>query len=228
MAKIAFSLKVANSFILKMFFYKDGAMAATSGIASTGIVFYLDELLKNTDTKDLILPFIVHIFGFLIYFFFTTIDLLTGLWNAKYQNTIAKNPKKNYVRSDKLWRTLIKGAVISVFGFMVMMVALFAEIAGFNTAYYFALWALVTVWLLASSFEFHSIGENIGKRTGEIPAFFLFIEKLTTAAQIGMIFRTKRIFANGIEKEKDAPVEIPQDDGVEINPENNIENEKID
>lgn len=227
MAKIAFSLKVAKSFILKMFYYKNGAMATTSGVASTGIVYYLDELLKNTDAKDIILPFIVHVFGFLIYFFFTTIDLLTGLWNAKYQNSILKNPKKNYVRSDKLWRTLIKGTVISVFGFMVMMVALFAEIAGFNTAYYFALWALVTVWLLASSFEFHSIGENIGKRTGEVPEFFRFIEKLTTAAQIGMIFRTKRIFANGIEKEKDAPVENPDEPIEDINP-NNTENEKMD
>ena len=223
MAKIAFSLKVAKSFISKMFFYKNGAMASTSGIASGGLVFYLDELLRNTDTRDIILPFIVHVFGFLIYFFFTTIDLLTGLWNAKYQNTIAKNPKKNYVRSDKLWRTLIKGTVITVFGFMVMMVALFAEIAGFNTAYYVALWALVTIWLLGSSFEIHSIGENIGKRTGEIPEIFLFIEKITTAAQIGMIFRTKRIFANGLEKEKDAPVETPTED---INPQNINENEK--
>jgi len=94
MAKIAFSLKVAKSFILKMFYYKNGAMAATSGIASTGIVYYLDELLKNTETKNLVLPFIVHVFGFIIYFVFSLIDLLTGLWNAKHQNSISKNPKK--------------------------------------------------------------------------------------------------------------------------------------
>lgn len=227
MAKIAFSLKVAKSFILKMFYYKNGAMATTSGVASAGIVYYLDELLKNADAKDIILPFIVHVFGFLIYFFFTTIDLLTGLWNAKYQNSIAKNPKKNYVRSDKLWRTLIKGAVITVFAFMVMLICIFTEIIDGNYSYYFSLWALVTVWLMASSFEFHSIGENIGKRTGEVPPFFMFIEKITTAAQIGMIFRTKRIFANGIEKEKDAPVENPDEPIEDINP-NNTENEKMD
>lgn len=225
MSKVAFSYKIAKSFILKMFFYKNGAMASTSGIASGGLIFYLDDLLRDTEPKNLILPLLVHVFGCLIYFVFTMIDLLTGLWNARFQNSISSNPKKSYIRSDKLWRTLIKGCVISVFGFMIMLVSLVAEISGFELIYYFSLWALVSVWLLGSSFEIHSIGENIEKRTGEMPEFFRFIEKITTAAQIGMIFRTKRIFANGLEKEKDAPVEVPEDNN--INPQNNTENEKV-
>ena len=231
MAKIAFSLKMAISFLTKLFYYKNGALAATSGIASGGIVFYLNELLRNTETKNLVLPFIVHCFGFIIYFVFSLIDLLTGLWNAKHQNSISKNPKKNYIRSDKLWRTLIKGAVITVFAFMVMLICIFTEIIDGNYSYYFSLWALVTVWLMAASFEFHSIGENIGKRTGETPEFFLFIEKLTTAAQIGMIFRTKKIFSNGLDKEKEMPAEVEPDPTEEISDidtnQNINENEKV-
>lgn len=225
MPKLTFTAKMAFSFITKLFNYDGGSLAATSGLASTGILFYLNELLKGTETKNLVLPFVVHCTGFMIYFIFSLIDLLTGLWNAKYQNSIAKNPKPNYVRSDKLWRTLIKGTVITVFGFMVMSITIFAEIVGGHYVYYFFLWALVTVWLMASAFEFHSIGENVGKRTGETPEFFRFIEKLTTAAQIGMIFRTKRIFSNGLDKEETAPVEMPTEETNDIN-QNNTEDEK--
>ena len=87
-----------------------------------------------------------------------------------------------------------KGLGITMFAFMVMLVCMFTELIDGNYSYYFALWALVTVWLMASAFEFHSIGENIEKRTGEMPEFFRFIEKVTSAAQVGIIFRAKKTF----------------------------------
>lgn len=187
-------IKVGISFIGKLFEYKNGALFLVSGGVSSGVVYYLTELAKGTETKNLVLPILVFIFGFFVYFTFSLIDLLTGLWNAKYQNSILAKPRDSYIKSYKLYRTMWKGLGITMFAFMVMLVCMFTELIDGNYSYYFALWALVTVWLMASAFEFHSIGENIEKRTGEMPEFFRFIEKVTSAAQVGIIFRAKKTF----------------------------------
>lgn len=187
-------IKVGISFIGKLFAYKNGALFLVSGGVSSGVVYYLTELAKGTETKNLVLPILVFIFGFFVYFTFSLIDLLTGLWNAKYQNSILAKPRDSYIKSYKLYRTMWKGLGITMFAFMVMLVCMFTELIDGNYSYYFALWALVTVWLMASAFEFHSIGENIEKRTGEMPEFFRFIEKVTSAAQVGIIFRAKKTF----------------------------------
>lgn len=187
-------IKVGISFIGKLFAYKNGALFLVSGGVSSGVVYYLTELAKGTETKNLVLPILVFIFGFFVYFTFSLIDLLTGLWNANYQNSILAKPRDSYIKSYKLYRTMWKGLGITMFAFMIMLVCMFTELIDGNYSYYFALWALVTVWLMASAFEFHSIGENIEKRTGEMPEFFRFIEKVTSAAQVGIIFRAKKIF----------------------------------
>ena len=187
-------IKVGISFIGKLFAYKNGALFLVSGGVSSGVVYYLTELAKGTETKNLVLPILVFIFGFFVYFTFSLIDLLTGLWNAKYQNSILAKPRDSYIKSYKLYRTMWKGLGITMFAFMFMLVCMFTELIDGNYSYYFALWALVTVWLMASAFEFHSIGENIEKRTGEMPEFFRFIEKVTSAAQVGIIFRAKKTF----------------------------------
>ena len=187
-------IKVGISFIGKLFAYKNGALFLVSGGVSSGVVYYLTELAKGTETKNLVLPILVFIFGFFVYFTFSLIDLLTGLWNAKYQNSILAKPRDSYIKSYKLYRTMWKGLGITMFAFMIMLVCMFTELIDGNYSYYFALWALVTVWLMASAFEFHSIGENIEKRTGEMPEFFRFIEKVTSAVQVGIIFRAKKTF----------------------------------
>lgn len=217
-------VKVGFSFISKLFAYKNGALFLVSGGISSGIVYYLSELAKGTETKNLVLPILVFIFGFFIYFSFSLIDLLTGLWNAKYQNSILPKPRENYIRSHKLYRTLWKGLGITMFAFMVMLVTIFTELIDGDYSYYFALWASVTIWLMASAFEFHSIGENIQKRTGEMPEFFKFIEKITSAAQVGIIFRAKKTFAV-LETEK--PENIPQQlEQVEEITQNNLNDGK--
>ena len=107
-----------------------------------------------------------------------------------------------------------KGLGVTMFSFLAMLVCIFTEIIDGNYTYMVALWFLVTVLLMACAFEFHSIGENIEKRTGEKPAFFTLIERLTNVAQKGIILKAKKSF-DMLEQE-------PQED----EPQNNIENEK--
>jgi len=185
---------IAKSTLLKLLYYKNGALLLVNGSFSAALTFYLSELVQGVELKKLVLPIAVYVFGFLIFFLFSLIDLFTGLQNAKYQNSMLPVPEKNFIKSYKLWRTMWKGLGITVFAFMVMWVCLFAAIMGGEYSYYLTVWILVTVWLMASCFEFHSIGENIEKRTGGKPPFFSLIEKLLNVAQRGIILKAKNSF----------------------------------
>ena len=175
--------KTAFAFLGKIFGFKKGALALISAAASTSIVFYLDTILQGTETKRLILPIFVHIFGFIFFFLFVLLDLFTGLHTAKYLNTISARPQKNFIKSYKLYRTLWKVLGILLLNTMITTLCLFTEIIDGEYSYYFTLWSLVTVWLMASGFEFHSIGENIEKRTGNKPEIFGFMDKILDAIQ---------------------------------------------
>ena len=209
--------KVATGSILKLFAYKNGALFLVNGSFSAAIIYYLSELMKGTETKNLVLPITVWILGVFLYYTFSMIDLFTGLWNAKYQNSKLPVPRKNFVKSYKLYRTMWKGLGVTMFTFMAMLVCIFTEIIDGHIAYLAALWFLLTIILMACAFEFHSIGENIEKRTGEKPPFFVLVERLTSVAQKGIILKAKKSF-DMLEQE---PAEED-----EVNPKNN-DNEKI-
>lgn len=215
-------IKIAKATILKLLFYKNGSLLVVNGGFSAVIVFYINELLRGTETRNLVLPIFIYIVGFLIYHVFSMIDLITGLMNAKYQNSILPEPKKNYIQNYKLWFSIWKNLGITVFAFMVMIICIFTEIIkgsgdGFieQSMYTVSIWALVTTWLMASAFEFHSIGENIERRTGSKPRFFGLASILTNIAQNKIILKAKNSY-DMIEK---TPDEIQAE--VNINTEEN-------
>ena len=175
--------KTAFAFLGKVFGFKKGALALVSAATSTSIVYYLDTILHGTETKRLALPIFAHIFGFIFFFLFVLLDLFTGLYAAKYLNAISVRPQKNFIKSYKLYRTLWKVLGVMLLNTMITTLCLFTEIIDGEYSYYFTLWALVTVWLMASGFEFHSIGENIEKRTGSKPEIFGFMDKILDAIQ---------------------------------------------
>ena len=171
-----------------------------SAATSTSIVYYLDAILQGTETKRLALPIFVHIFGFIFFFLFVFFDLFTGLHAAKYLNTISAHPQKNFIKSYKLYRTLWKVLGVLLLNTMITTLCLFTEIIGGEYSYYFTLWALVTVWLMASGFEFHSIGENIEKRMGNKPEIFGFFDAILTVVQKKAIGKVEQVF-DVLEKE---------------------------
>ena len=176
-------IKVAGSFIGKLFLFKKGSLVLVSSALSAGTLFYINEMLKGTEVRHLVIPIFTHIVGFCFFFLFVLLDLATGLWNAKYQNEISAKPQKNYIKSHKLYRTFWKSLGVLLFTSLIMFLCLFTEIIDSDYMYAFTLWALVTVWLMASGFEFHSIGENIEKRTGDKPEIFGFMDKILDAIQ---------------------------------------------
>lgn len=192
--------KTAFAFLGKIFGFKKGALSLISAATSTSIVYYLDTILQGTETKRLVLPIFVHIFGFIFFFLFVLLDLFTGLQKAKYLNTISARPQKNFVKSYKLYRTLWKVLGVLLLNTMITTLCLFTEIIDGGYSYYFTLWSLVTVWLMASGFEFHSIGENILKRTGNKPEIFGFFDAILTVVQKKAIGKVEQVF-DVLEKE---------------------------
>lgn len=194
-------IKIAKTAILKIIAYKNGSLVLVNGGFSAAIVFYINELLVGTETRNLVLPIFIYIVGFFMYHMFSIIDLITGLMNAKYQNSILPEPKKSYIQNYKLWFSIWKNLGITVFAFMVMCICILTEIIkgggdGFieTSMYTVSIWALVTTWLMASAFEFHSIGENIEKRTGSKPRFFKLASVLTNIAQNKIILKAKNSY----------------------------------
>lgn len=175
--------KTAFAFLGKIITYKKGSLLLFSAVMSSGITYYLGELLKGTEVRRLVIPIIAHLFGFSFFFLFVLVDLGTGLWAAKYKNEKSANPQKKYIKSYKLYRTFWKSLGVLLFTSLIMSLCLFTEIIDSDYMYAFTLWALVTVWLMASGFEFHSIGENLEKRTGSKPEIFGFMDKILDVIQ---------------------------------------------
>lgn len=193
-------IKVASSFIGKLFLFKKGSLVLVSSALSAGTVFYINEMMKGTEVRHLVIPIFTHIVGFCFFFSFVLVDLATGLWNAKYQNEISVKPQKNYIKSHKLYRTFWKSLGVLLFTSLIMFLCLFTEIIDSDYMYAFTLWALVTVWIMASGFEFHSIGENIMKRTGNKPEIFGFFDAILIVVQKKAIGKVEQVF-DVLEKE---------------------------
>lgn len=218
--------KTAFSFIAKLFAYKKGSLLLFSALMSSGITFYLGEIMKGTEVRRVVIPIMVQMVGFCFFFLFELIDLFTGLWAAKYLNEKSANPQENYIKSYKLYRTLWKTLGVLLLNTLITFICIFAEIMDADYIYGFILWSLVTVWIMACGFEFHSIGENIEKRTGTKPEIFGFLDGILEIIQkkatskVGKIFDVLESEPEKSEPKQDATAEPQQDEPI-----NNTENE---
>ena len=197
-------IKVAGSFIGKLFLFKKGSLVLVSSALSAGTLFYINEMLKGTEVRHLVIPIFTHIVGFCFFFLFELIDLFTGLWAAKYLNEKSANPQENYIKSYKLYRTLWKTLGVLLLNTLITFICIFAEIMDADYIYGFILWSLVTVWIMACGFEFHSIGENIQDRTGKKPEIFDFLDKVLNLFQKKALAKVENVFG---EDKSEPPVE---------------------
>lgn len=174
--------KTAFSFIGKILSYKKGSLALLSLVAAGGVTEFLNMLTKGTNEKNLWIPVVVQFSGFIIFMFFSFVDMTTGIQAAKYRHQKLKR-EGTHIKSYKLWRTLWKALGVMILSTMIMLLGVFAEIIASKYAWWIAIWALVGFWVMANGFEFHSIGENLQKRHGTKPPIFGFWEKVLGAVQ---------------------------------------------
>ena len=178
-------IKTVFSFFWKIITFKKGSSLILSSILSSifMLISYLffDTLLKNTEFKNLVVPIVVQISGFTVFFLFVILDFVTGISFAIYE--ARKKGKKNYFETERLYRTIWKMLGVLLLTTLVALLVLFTEIIKSSYAYNFTIWALVVIWVLASLFEFHSVGKNIEKRTGSKPEIFGFMDKVLDRIQ---------------------------------------------
>lgn len=203
--------KVAFSFLSKMFHIYSGSFVLLSGGFGAGIVYVLKKMATKAEEQNIYIIATVQFIGLMLFFLFLSLDLMTGLSASRYKNAISVNPQKNYIKSYKLYRTGWKFLGVMLLSTMLMLICLFSEAIDSNLVW-FLLWFLVSFWVLACSFEFHSIGENIEKRTGSKPEIFEFWEKIAQVVERKTIKKVESSF--------DVLESDPED-----KPENNMTNE---
>ena len=174
--------KVATSFLYKMITYASGSLTLLASSISGGLVYILNKMGKRAEEENLYIIFTAEFIGFTLFLLFLFADYRTGLIASKYLNSISENPQKNWKKSYKMYRTFWKLLGVLLISIMLMFLCLFAEVIDSNFIWVF-LWFLVGFWILASSFEFHSIGENIEKWSGSKPEIFNFWDKIVNVIE---------------------------------------------
>lgn len=213
-------LAVALNFIIKILTFKKGALLLLSSIISCAVTFTLkllvnstvyppqnesviQTILKGVEMRDVILTVIIEIMFFSFFMIFTTIDLITGIQNALYNNSVKETPlaPRDVIESNKLWRTFWKSFGVSMLTFMLTGLAIFMLLVKSYTPYWIMLWSLICFWLMACGFEFYSIGENLTKQ-GKKPPIFGFIDKILEALQRRIISKIDTSDFEGLNKHK--------------------------
>lgn len=207
--------KTAINFLLKMIAYKNGGLLILSSGVSVGITYYLEKLLEGTEPKNIILPILVGMIGFVFFFLFIILDFITGIYAAKIANQLSEKPKKNIIKSYKLYRTLWKVLGVVLLNSLICALTIFSEIIQSNYFYVFALWSQVTVWVMACGFEFHSIGENIEKFSGNKPDIFLFLDKIIDRLQANIFKKLDRIIMKDEREEEEINQNTTSDENNE-------------
>ena len=82
-----------------MIAYKNGGLLILSSGVSVGFTYYLEKLLEGTEAKNIILPILVSMGGFVFFFLFIILDFITGVYASKRANQLSENPKKNVIKS---------------------------------------------------------------------------------------------------------------------------------
>lgn len=177
-------LKISYSFLTKMFSLKNGALFTAAVAPSSFTVTYLFRILEITQSvkKHILLVLIIELGLLSIFMLLTFIDFVTGVQTSFKLNEERGNPRprSEVFKSHKAWRTFWKSFGITVITFLFMFVAIVAELLKFPAIFLGSVWWLIVFWVMACSFEFYSIGENLAKQRGgeEYPIFKFFNKAL--------------------------------------------------
>lgn len=182
------TFKVISSYIIGLF-NNDNSLTFISGFFSAIAVAIIknneiiDTMSDNLSMKDFSMIVTLEGWGFIFYALFVMVNFITGIQAAKYENSKRKHPRKSWLKCGKLYRTMWKTFGTLLLTAMIASLALLLSIMEFRTAFWAAVWFLIVFWLLASGYEFYSIGENIERRTGIKPRIFAFWDKILAAIE---------------------------------------------
>ena len=191
-------MSLAYTAVIKLVYFKEGALLATSSLAAIGITgfgYYSRMLLEGVVLRNLLIITAVQVAFLFLFMIFTTADLITGIQTAFYLNRKSDTPipSNEVIQSSKLWSTFWKSFGIITLTFLLVVLSIFTVLIHSETMFWMTIWALVCFWLMACGFEFFSIGENIAKRNkGKKAPIFKFVDKILGALQNSAIKKIEK------------------------------------
>lgn len=196
--------EVALNFIWKIISFKKGTLSLLSFSLSMPLTFWFETLTNGTDLKHLLIPIVLMVVGTIMFCIVCLADLITGLKAAKHKSLIKfKDPKKPYIKSYKLYRTLWKLLGVSLLSFLLAVTSIMIEIMGLTWVYIISISLQGTVWLLSCGFEIHSIGENHEKRYGYKPRIFKFWDNILNLFEKKITNKIDSSFDNIFEEDEE-------------------------
>jgi len=179
--------KIMFSLLQKSLIYKNGSLFTLSFMGAISFDFIIKEMIKGIELKRLYLSVTIGAVGFLIYLLFSIIDFITGMQAAKQET---QTSGKVFVpKSKMMYRTLWKITGLTLLIVLLTMLLLVVQIGQMDWLYKPVILSLLILIFLGCGFEFHSIGENIERRSGKRPEIFKFWERLLSTIE-------KRIMKN--------------------------------
>ncbi len=177
-------------FILKAGAFKSGALMGVSIPLTFGYLKIWNTLFKGVPEYDLVLAVaaVCLCFGFYLLFWIT--DFAWGLIASKHEN----KGKPGWVKSNKLYSSLGKFGAVALVDTSLLALTLFLLVAKLESASKFVLFITVFITFLAMLFEFHSIGENIERKTGKKPPLYTFFERLAVLLEKILFSRISKFF----------------------------------
>ena len=191
--------QIAFDFLLKILAYKKGASALLSFVVSISLSAslsnYIALFMEGADKKVMIMPLIIEIIMFFIFFMLCLLDL-------RYGAVVAINIKKEKFDWGRVWDTFAKMFGIVFITAMLMIFSMVFESLDSRYLWWASFTPLCFLWILAIGFEFGSLGRHIKELRGSKPDIFLFFDKVLDSLQKKAIEKIDNSF-NILDNEKD-------------------------
>lgn len=184
------------SVIKKAITYKSGSLFLISIPLSITFYEFVRVIVKDVELYDIILPIFVITSGFTLYTLFFFMDFFYGLIASKeeHKRKIAEGKAKagsDWVDSRKLYSSFGKIGGVMLINVMMLFITITFAVTKYSTLSVTSMLFGSMLNILGALFEFHSIGENIERRTGKKPDYYLFFDKITTTLEFIIIKRLR-------------------------------------
>lgn len=158
--------------IKKFFLLEHGAIFIISAPVSYYLKRLVDILSEGVHLRDVVVP--IFCFGLLhlCYVVITFVDFATGIKASKFEHKKEFGHTKGYIKSEKLWSSAWKFAIVLIVGSIVTVFDVIFAIAKMDILHYAFLFLIIFVYVIFISFDLHSIGENQERRFGKKDPIF--------------------------------------------------------
>ena len=215
--------EVFFSFLNKVITFKNSGLMPHSFIFSIIITPTLQEkvvrkievtkvfisIFSEEIIRGLILNLMIFIVGLGLYIVVFLFDFITGMRASRREHLISAGTTKGYVQSDKLWSSIWKLFAVIVITTILTAVNSMLVLIDQNTLHQGGMLITLFFFIMVTSFDVHSIGENQERRFGKKPKIYVFLDNFFEKMGDLVMLRIKKFF--GMDGTEDMKEEESED-----------------